>query len=117
MTDSMRRAIAETDRRRRVQVAYNEENGITPESIVKPIDSNLIAITEADYVTPEIDEPEPELQQLTPEQRASFLEELERKMRDAARNFEFEKAAQLRDRLKTLREPRPFGAGPADGGA
>ncbi|MGD0001424.1 MAG: excinuclease ABC subunit UvrB [Bryobacteraceae bacterium] len=117
MTDSMRRAIAETDRRRRVQVAYNEENGITPESIVKPIDSNLIAITEADYVTPEIDEPEPELQQLTPEQRASFLEELERKMRDAARNFEFEKAAQLRDRLKALREPRPFGAGPADGGA
>jgi len=113
----MRRAIAETDRRRRVQVAYNEENGITPESIVKPIDSNLIAITEADYVTPEIDEPEPELQQLTPEQRASFLEELERKMRDAARNFEFEKAAQLRDRLKALREPRPFGAGPADGGA
>ena len=117
MTDSMRRAIAETDRRRRVQVAYNEENGITPESIVKPIDSNLIAITEADYVTPEIDEPEPELQQLTPEQRASFLEELERKMRDAARNFEFEKAAQLRDRLKALREPRPFGAGPAAGGA
>ena len=117
MTDSMRRAIAETDRRRRVQVAYNEENGITPESIVKPIDSNLIAITEADYVTPEIDEPEPELQQLTPEQRASFLDELERKMRDAARNFEFEKAAQLRDRLKALREPRPFGAGPANGGA
>jgi excinuclease ABC subunit B len=117
MTDSMRRAIAETDRRRRVQVAYNEENGITPESIVKPIDSNLIAITEADYVTPEIDEPEPELQQLTPEQRASFLEELERKMRDAARSFEFEKAAQLRDRLKALREPRPFGAGPANGGA
>jgi excinuclease ABC subunit B len=117
MTDSMRRAIAETDRRRRVQVAYNEENGITPESIVKPIDSNLIAVTEADYVTPEIDEQEPELQQLTPEQRASFLEELERKMRDAARNFEFEKAAQLRDRLKALREPRPFGAGPAAGGA
>ena len=117
MTDSMRRAIAETARRRRVQVAYNEEHGITPESIVKPIDSNLIAITEADYVTPEIDEPEPELQQLTPEQRASFLEELERKMRDAARSFEFEKAAQLRDRLKALREPRPFGAGPANGGA
>ena len=117
MTDSMRRAIAETDRRRRVQVAYNEENGITPESIVKPIDSNLIAITEADYVTPEIDEPEPELQQLTPEQRASFLEELERKLRAAARSFEFEKAAQLRDRLTALREPRPFGAGPANGGA
>ena len=67
MTDSMRRAIAETDRRRRAQVAYNEEHGITPESIVKPIDSNLIAITEADYVTPEIEEQEPELQKLTPD--------------------------------------------------
>ena len=117
MTDSMRRAIAETDRRRRVQVAYNEENGITPESIVKPIDSNLIAITEADYVTPAVEEQEPELEKLTPEQRAAFLAELERKMREAAKNFEFEKAAQWRDKLKVLREPRPFDAAPASGEA
>jgi excinuclease ABC subunit B len=113
MTDSMRRAIAETDRRRRAQVAYNEEHGITPESIVKPIDSNLIAITEADYVTPAIEEQEPELEKLTPEQRTAFLAELERKMREAAKNFEFEKAAQLRDKLKVLREPRPFDSAPA----
>src|SRR5208283_5246014 len=78
MTDSMRRAIAETDRRRRVQVAYNEEHGITPESIVKPIDSNLIAITEADYVTPRIEEDETEVRNLTPEQREAYLAELER---------------------------------------
>ncbi len=116
MTDSMRRAIAETDRRRRAQVAYNEEHGITPESIVKPIDSNLIAITEADYVTPEIEEREPELQKLTPDERAAFLDELERKMREAAKNFEFEKAAQWRDKLKALREPRPFSAGPGEDG-
>ena len=51
MTDSMRRAIDETNRRRAIQVAYNEENGITPQSIVKPIDMSLVAIAEADYVT------------------------------------------------------------------
>jgi excinuclease UvrABC nuclease subunit len=49
------------------------------------------------------------LNELTPEQRATMMEELERKMREAARNFDFETAAQFRDRLKALREPRPFG--------
>jgi excinuclease ABC subunit B len=108
MTDSMRRAISETDRRRRTQVAYNEEHGITPQTIVKAIDSNLIKIAEADYVTPELDDASG-LNELTPEQRASLMEDLERKMRVAARNFDFETAAQFRDRLKALREPRPFG--------
>jgi excinuclease ABC subunit B len=108
MTDSMRRAISETDRRRRTQVAYNEENGITPQTIVKAIDSNLIKIVEADYVTPELGDATG-LNDLTPEQRATMMEELERKMREAARNFDFETAAQFRDRLKALREPRPFG--------
>ena len=108
MTDSMRRAISETDRRRRTQVAYNEENGITPQTIVKAIDSNLIKIAEADYVTPELGD-DSGLNELTPEQRASLMEELERKMREAAKNFDFETAAQFRDRLKALREPRPFG--------
>src|SRR6059036_2953137 len=51
MTDSMRRAIEETNRRRRVQVEYNERNGITPQSIIKPIDMSLVALAEADYVT------------------------------------------------------------------
>jgi excinuclease ABC subunit B len=108
MTDSMRRAISETDRRRRTQVAYNEENGITPQTIVKAIDSNLIRVAEADYVTPELGD-DSGLNELTPEQRASLLEELEHKMREAAKNFDFETAAQFRDRLKALREPRPFG--------
>ena len=108
MTDSMRRAISETDRRRRTQVAYNEENGITPQTIVKAIDSNLIKVAEADYVTPELDDGSG-LNELTPEQRASLMEELEHKMREAAKNFDFETAAQFRDRLKALREPRPFG--------
>jgi excinuclease ABC subunit B len=108
MTDSMRRAIGETDRRRRTQVAYNEENGITPQTIVKAIDSNLVKVAEADYVTPDLGDVSG-FNELTPEQRTSLMEELERQMRDAAKNFDFETAAQFRDRLKALREPRPFG--------
>ncbi len=108
MTDSMRRAISETDRRRRTQVAYNEENGITPQTIVKAIDSNLIKIAEADYITPELGDASG-LNELTQEQRATMMEDLERKMREAAKNFDFETAAQFRDRLKALREPTPFG--------
>ena len=104
MTDSMRRALDETARRRRTQVEYNERNGITPQSIVKPIDMSLVAVAEGDYVTVSIEEDE-DVESLTPEQRAHFISELEEKMRDAARKFEFEKAAQLRDRVKSLKVP------------
>jgi len=105
MTDSMRMAIGETDRRRKVQRIYNEENDITPQSIIKPIDMSLVAIAEADYVTVPIEPEEPEVE-LPPEQLDRFLAELEDRMRDAARKFEFEKAAQLRDRIKALRNQR-----------
>jgi excinuclease ABC subunit B len=104
MTDSMRKALDETGRRRRTQVEYNERNGIVPQSIVKPIDMSLVAVAEGDYVTVPLEEDE-EVDNLTPEQRNRFIVELEEKMRDAARKFEFEKAAQLRDRVKALREP------------
>jgi excinuclease ABC subunit B len=102
MTDSMKRAIEETTRRRNTQLRYNEENGITPQSIIKPIDMSLIAIAEGDYVTIPA-EPEESEDELTPDQREKFIGELEQRMRDAARKFEFEKAAQLRDRIKNLR--------------
>jgi len=102
ITDSMRRAIDETDRRRRTQVDYNERNGITPQSIIKPIDMSLVAIAEGDYVTVPL-ESEDEVEQMTAEQRDTFMGELEERMREAARKFEFEKAAQLRDRLKEMR--------------
>ncbi len=102
MTDSMKRAIEETSRRRRTQQEYNERNGITPQSIIKPIDMSLVAIAEADYVTVPL-ESDDEIEQLTPEQRERFLGELEQAMRDAARKFEFEKAAQIRDKIKALR--------------
>jgi excinuclease ABC subunit B len=102
MTASMRRALDETNRRRVIQLAYNEENGITPQSIVKPLDMSLIAIAEADYVTVPI-EPESPAEELTPEQRIKLITDLEAQMRDFAKKFEFEKAAQIRDRLKTLK--------------
>jgi excinuclease ABC subunit B len=102
MTDSMKKALDETARRRRIQVEYNEINGIIPQSIVKPIDMSLVAIAEGDYVTVEL-EADDEVDSLTPEQRDKYIGELEEKMREAARKFEFEKAAQLRDRLKSLK--------------
>jgi excinuclease ABC subunit B len=102
ITDSMRRAMDETNRRRAIQLAYNEENGITPQSIVKPIDMSLVAIAEADYVTVST-EPEAPIEELTSEQRAQFMKELEEQMREAAKKFEFEKAAQIRDRLKSIK--------------
>jgi len=104
MTDSMRRALSETARRRQTQLEYNESNHITPQSIIKPIDMSLVAVAEGDYVTVplEVDE---EVDNLTPEQRQRFIGELEERMREAARKFEFEKAAQLRDRVKALKLP------------
>jgi len=104
MTDSMRKALEETNRRRRTQVEYNERNGIVPQSIVKPIDMSLVAVAEGDYVTVPIEEDE-DVENLTQEQRIRFIGELEERMREAARKFEFEKAAQLRDRVKALKLP------------
>jgi excinuclease ABC subunit B len=102
MTDSMKRALDETNRRRRTQEEYNERNHIVPQSIIKPIDMSLVAVAEGDYVTVPLETDE-EVESLTPQQRQVFLGELEERMREAARKFEFEKAAQLRDRLKALK--------------
>ncbi|MFZ5928329.1 MAG: excinuclease ABC subunit UvrB [Acidobacteriota bacterium] len=108
MTDSMRRAIDETERRRRIQVEYNERHGITPETIVKPVDMTLAMIAEADYVTPPLEEEPGAAELLTPEERERLISELEAKMREAAKAFEFEKAAQYRDRIRELRTPKPY---------
>ncbi len=104
LTDSMKRALDETSRRRRIQSDYNEANGITPESIRKPIDMMLVRIAAADYVDVPI-EPEEPTAHLTAAQKEQLIPDLEEKMREAARNFEFEKAAQYRDRIKALRLP------------
>jgi excinuclease ABC subunit B len=110
MTDSMRQAIDETQRRRATQMDYNERNNITPQSIIKPIDMSLVAVAEGDYVTVPM-EADPETEDLTPAQKEEFIGELEQRMRDAARKFEFEKAAQIRDKIKLLRTKDVAGIG------
>lgn len=101
-TDSMKQAIGETDRRRVVQRQYNEANNITPESILKPVDMSLARIVEADYLPIPAEEDDIELPS-SPEEMAKLVERLENQMREAAQKFEFEKAATLRDRIKSLR--------------
>jgi excinuclease ABC subunit B len=102
ITDSMKRAMDETNRRREIQARYNMENNITPESIVKPVDMTLVAIAEADYVQVPL-EPVEETIPEDPEKVAEIIEKLETQMREAAKKFEFERAAELRDKAKTLR--------------
>ncbi|MGD1155127.1 MAG: excinuclease ABC subunit UvrB [Terriglobia bacterium] len=101
-TESMQKAIAETNRRRAKQVQYNQENGITPETIIKPVDMALASIVEADYVTVPVEPVDEEA--VTSDQLEELIRNLETQMREAAKQFEFEKAAQLRDRIKGLKE-------------
>jgi excinuclease ABC subunit B len=102
ITDSMRRAIDETRRRREVQAQYNEEHGIEPRSIVKPIEATLVTAAEADYfkVAPDIDAAE----YSSPEALASAIGRFEHEMRAAASQLNFERAAELRDKIKILKE-------------
>jgi excinuclease ABC subunit B len=104
MTDSMKRAIGETDRRRTVQTAYNVEHGITPQSIVNTMDMGLAAILKAEYgdVAEEETAGVPEFN--TQIELDAYIAKLEAEMREAAKKFEFEKAARLRDAIKELRE-------------
>jgi len=106
-TGSMNQAISETNRRRDKQLAYNKENNITPESIVKSVDMELARIVEADYVTIPIDDAALDTATAnvkSEQQLAELLKQLEGQMRDAAKKFEFEKAAQLRDRIRSLKQ-------------
>ena len=103
-TDSMRHAIDETERRRRVQEAYNEKHGITPASIVKNIEDVLTSVYERDYVTV-AKVPDEREQFRTQAELDAFIAGLEKEMRAAAANLEFERAAGIRDRLRRLRNP------------
>ncbi len=106
VTDSMRRAMDETDRRRTAQEAYNLEHGITPASIVKDIDNVLSSVYERDYVTVPRAPSERDAYK-TPAALAAAIVGFEREMRAAAANLEFERAATIRDRLRRLRSPNP----------
>jgi excinuclease ABC subunit B len=106
-TGSMNQAISETNRRREKQLAYNRENNITPESIIKSVDMELARIVEADYVSIPIDDAALDTAAAgvkSEAQLAELLQQLESQMREAAKKFEFEKAAQLRDRIRSLKQ-------------
>ena len=116
VTDSMRRAMDETLRRRQRQMEYNKVHGITPQSIVKSIDTVLGSVYEADYTTvPKVSDrgkatvggdllPE----YLDEKSRQELTEQLEREMMQAAADLQFEKAAEIRDRIKALQESALF---------
>ncbi|HTF22568.1 MAG TPA: excinuclease ABC subunit UvrB [Candidatus Limnocylindria bacterium] len=106
-TDSMNQAIEETNRRRAKQVAYNKENNIIPMSIIKSVDMELARIVEADYATVPVDDASLDAATAnikSEAQLAEMLQQLEAQMREAAKKFEFEKAAQLRDRIRSLKQ-------------
>ena len=102
MTDSMRTAISETDRRRAIQQAYNEEHDITPASIVKSIDEVMSSIYERDYVTVPTS-PDEDGKFKTQSELDAHIAGLQHQMKSAATNLEFEKAATIRDRIRQLK--------------
>jgi len=103
MTDSMTKAMNETDRRRAIQEAYNTANGITPQSIIRPLEMSLARIVEADYSDLASSETDSIPEFRNQEDLDTFIVKLENEMRETAKHFEFEKAAKLRDRIKELR--------------
>ena len=108
MTDSMRQAIGETNRRRAKQEAYNREHNITPQSIVRSVDMQLARIVEADYLT--VPAEDAVIGNISTEHELlQAIIQLESQMREAAKNFEFERAAALRDRIRSLKQ-RDLGA-------
>jgi excinuclease ABC subunit B len=104
VTDSMRRALDETNRRRAIQTAYNEENGIVPQSVISKVDMGLAQILKAEYgdVEAKVSLEAPEF--ASQEELDAYISKLENEMRESARKFEFERAARLRDSIKELRE-------------
>ncbi|HMY73227.1 MAG TPA: UvrB/UvrC motif-containing protein, partial [Blastocatellia bacterium] len=102
ITDAMREAMTETDRRRKIQLAHNEEHGITPQSIVKPIEATLVTAYEADYFKVPVNLEA--YDEYSPEKLAETIAQLDHEMREAAKRYEFERAAELRDKVKYLRE-------------
>jgi excinuclease ABC subunit B len=104
VTESIRKAVDETNRRRLIQRQYNLENNITPETIRKDISDILTSIAEQDYVTVEV-EKEPALpEDVPPDQIPRLIKKLTDQMFAAAKDLEFEKAAELRDQIRRLEQ-------------
>jgi excinuclease ABC subunit B len=102
VTDSMAQTLRETDRRRALQAQYNEEHGITPETIRSSIRELLQTVYERDYYTVEVETPAKETFD-SPADLERRITELDAQMKDAARRLDFEQAAELRDRIRALR--------------
>lgn len=105
LTDSMEKAIAETERRRTIQLAYNEEHGITPQPVRKGSDNAILAFLEVSrrLNTQELADAYEQADDLPLESVPELITQLEAQMKEAAKNLEFEEAAKYRDRIKTLR--------------
>jgi excinuclease ABC subunit B len=103
VTDSMQRALGETNRRREIQRAYNEENGIIPQSVISQADMGLAQILKAEYGEIVEEEVQGVRDFSSQAELDAYITKLETEMREAARKFEFEKAARLRDTIKELR--------------
>lgn len=104
VTESIRRCMDETKRRRLIQQRYNEVHGITPETVTKEISDILTSVYEADYVTVPVAEP---LEApMSEEEILRSIDELSKGMKAAAKNLEFEKAAMYRDRIRELKNLR-----------
>ena len=101
ITESMRQAMGETDRRRAIQRAYNQEHGITPESIIRPLTMSLAGTVESDYVDLSDAAGLPDFK--SQEELDGYIANMESDMREAAKRFEFEKAAKLRDTVRELK--------------
>jgi excinuclease ABC subunit B len=109
MTDSLKNAISETNRRRAIQQAYNEEHGIEPATIIKAIDSDLVKMANLDYLDlAPLPGSKTNLELAAGEDLDKAITRLTREMKDAAKNLDFEKAASLRDRVRELKEMRIF---------
>jgi excinuclease ABC subunit B len=111
VTDSMRTAMNETERRRKRQAEYNEEHGITPTSIIKAIDDVLSSVYDRDYMT--VADPRERMAFRNLAELEAHIKTLEQQMKASAANLDFEKAAALRDQIRNLRT-RDLGLGPAD---
>ncbi|HKR62201.1 MAG TPA: excinuclease ABC subunit UvrB [Thermoanaerobaculia bacterium] len=108
ITDSLRWAIDETNRRRDVQKKYNEEHGIEPATIIKSVDSDLVRMANLDYLDVPLPGQKSKLDLTDGEDLDKAISRLTKEMKDAAKNLDFERAAEIRDKLRELKEVRIF---------